>query len=145
MKGLAKLCFDREDCWLFGKDVLFLNDSLSWNLTLILFCNSLSSCLWMHITTLVSNNWKAVLTSKSDSSTLQENDERSVAALPLLSGKLLAPLGKSWRLLKDQFPEYKLKKMKRTLWYIFVREPTEQRKTSRNRNIFCVEENKNRW
>lgn len=106
MKSLAKLCFDRKDCWLFGKDVLFLNDSLSWNLTLILFCNSLSSSLWMHITILVSINWKAVLTIKSDSFTLQENDERSVAALPLLSGKLLAQLGKSWRLLKDQFPEY---------------------------------------
>lgn len=57
MKSLAKLCFDREDYWLFGKDILFLNDSLNWNLTLILFHNSLSSCLWMHITISVANNW----------------------------------------------------------------------------------------
>lgn len=114
MKSLAKLCFDREDYWLFGKDVLFLNDSFSWNLTLILFCNSLSSCLWKHITILAVNTWNFDFSLElglgvrklwlSKVIPLQENDERSAAALPLLSGKLLAQLGKSWRVLKDKFP-----------------------------------------
>lgn len=46
---------------------------------------------------------------------LQEKNERSVAALPLLSGKLLAQLRKSWRLLKDQFPEYKFEENEKNI------------------------------
>lgn len=49
----------------------------------------------MQITTLVSNNGEAVLTSKSDSLALLENKERSDVALPQLGCELFAQFGRS--------------------------------------------------